>query len=98
MLDLSASQFVIPILVHEYSTESCIIEAVPLATASRQNSLYRIRIPPDQLNPNGWFDGALQVKYSGSNNRKKKTGRIDLRAGSLPMPLPSRGMALEKKQ
>jgi ribonuclease Z len=88
MLLLSDTYSMVPILVHEFATEPCDPEPQPILTRAR---LYRVSLPPDQLNPNGFYDGNLDEAFLTRFDRKKKTGRADLRASAKRIKLPSPG-------
>ncbi|KAL0052085.1 hypothetical protein WJX82_007711 [Trebouxia sp. C0006] len=88
MLLLSDTYSMVPILVHEFATEACDLEPEPILTRAR---LYRVSLPPDQLNPNGYYDGNLDEAFLTRFDRKKKTGRADLRASAKRIKLPSPG-------
>lgn len=78
----------VPILVHEFATEPCDPEPQPILTRAR---LYRVSLPPDQLNANGYYDGNLDEAFLTRFDRKKKSGRADLRASAKRIKLPSPG-------
>ncbi|KAA6417929.1 MAG: ribonuclease Z [Trebouxia sp. A1-2] len=86
MLLLSDTYSMVPILVHEFATAACDPEPQPILTRAR---LYRVLVPPDQLNPNGYYDGNLDEAFLTRFDRKKKTGRADLRASAKRIKLPS---------
>ncbi|DBA74831.1 TPA: hypothetical protein ACH3X2_009173 [Trebouxia sp. C0005] len=88
MLLLSDTYSMVPILVHEFATAACDPEPQPILTRAR---LYRVLVPPDQLNPNGYYDGNLDEAFLTRFDRKKKTGRADLRASAKRIKLPSPG-------
>ncbi len=88
MLLLSDTYSMVPILVHEFATEACDPEPQPILTRAR---LYRVSLPPDQLNPNGYYDGNLDEAFLTRFDRKKKTGRADLRASAKRIKLPFPG-------
>ncbi|DBA89422.1 hypothetical protein WJX77_002898 [Trebouxia sp. C0004] len=88
MLLLSDTYSMVPILVHEFAREACDPEPQPILTRAR---LYRVSLPPDQLNPNGYYDGNLDEAFLARFDRKKKTGRADLRASAKRIKLPSPG-------
>ena len=88
MLLLSDTYSMVPILVHEFATEACDPEPQPILARAR---LYRVSLPPDQLNPNGYYDGNLDEAFLTRFDRKKKTGRADLRASAKRIKLPSPG-------
>lgn len=88
MLLLSDTYSMVPILVHEFGTTAC--DQAPQLILSRAR-LYRVAVPPDQLNPNGYYDGNLDEAFLTRFTQKKKRGRADLRASAKHLKLPSPG-------
>lgn len=93
MLLLSDTYSMVPILVHEFHTAACNQEPEQILKRAR---LYRVSLPPDQLNPNGYYDGTLDEAFLARFDRKKKNHRADLRASAKHIKLPSPGTALAK--
>ena len=88
MLLLSDTYSMVPILIHEFSFEACDPEPEQILERGR---LYKVRLPPDQLNPEGYYDGTLKKAFLSRYSKKKKTGRDDLRAQTKKMKLPEPG-------
>lgn len=88
MLLLSDTYSMVPILVHEFGRTAC--DQAPQLILSRAR-LYRVAVPPDQLNPNGYYDGNLDEAFLTRFTQKKKRGRADLRASAKHLKLPSPG-------
>ena len=91
MLLLSDTYSMVPILIHEFQTAACNQEPEMILKRAR---LYRVLLPPDQLNSNGHYDGTLDVAFLSRYDRKKKGGRADLRASTKQIKLPSPGEQL----
>ena len=81
----------VPILIHEFSTTACDPQPEKILERGR---LYKVRLPPDQLNPEGYYDGTLKKAFLARFSRKKKSGRADLRAPTKKMRLPEPGEGL----
>ena len=88
MLLLSDTYSMVPILVHEFSRKPC--DPRPELILKRAR-LYRVALPPDQLNPQGYYDGNLDEAFLARFDKKKKSGRADLRAAAKRITLPSPG-------
>ena len=88
MLLLSDTYSMVPILIHEFQTAACNQEPEMILKRAR---LYRVLLPPDQLNSNGYYDGTLEEAFLSRYDRKKKGGRADLRASTKQIKLPSHG-------
>ena len=88
MLLLSDTYSMIPILIHEFQTAACNQEPEMILKRAR---LYRVLLPPDQLNSNGYYDGTLDEAFLSRYNRKRKGGRADLRASTKQIKLPLPG-------
>ncbi|KAI3438563.1 hypothetical protein D9Q98_000990 [Chlorella vulgaris] len=91
MLSVSRTYLEMPVVIHEFVTTAVPPEeldvAVPINPRSR---LYLTRLPPDQLNPEGYYDAELRTLLA-RHTRKRSNSGIDLRAGVLPLPLPEPG-------
>ncbi len=92
MLQLSDTYSMVPILVHEFSTAASDPEPELILERAR---LYRVSLPPDQLNPSGYYDGNLDEVFLTRFDKKKKTGKADLRASAKRIRLPCPGKALQ---
>ena len=57
----------------------------------RRARLYRVLLPPDQLNPRGHYDAALSAMYERATRKKRQSPGGDSRLGSLPLSLPQPG-------
>lgn len=91
---LSDTYSMVPIIIHEFSSGSC--DPVPVKILERAR-LYKVQLPPDQLNPEGYYDGSLKKAFLARYDRKKKTGRSDLRRQTKQMRLPEPGELPTKK-
>ena len=56
MLQLSDTYCEVPFIVHEFSTQACSPEPECILPRAR---LFRVRLAPDQLNPEGHYDADL---------------------------------------
>jgi ribonuclease Z len=56
----------------------------------RRSRLYAVQLPPDALNPEGYYDGELSAMLA-RHTRKRSGGGADLRAAVVPLPLPPPG-------
>ena len=56
MLQLSDTYCEVPFIVHEFSTQACSPEPECILPRAR---LFRVRLAPDQLNPEGYHDADL---------------------------------------
>ena len=64
----------------------------------RRARLYLAQLPPDQLNPRGHYDAALQPVYDRATRRRRHSGPSgDPRLSSLPLDLPPPGARLLRK-
>lgn len=88
MLLLSDTYSMVPILVHECQPHACNQEPEMILQRAR---LYRVLLPPDQLNSFGYYDGTLDAAFLSRYDRKKKGGRADLRASTKQMTMPPPG-------
>lgn len=90
MLSISRTYLEMPVILHEFAPR-----AVPgdqlfkPVEVNRRSRLYAVSLPPDQLNPDGYYDGELSAMLS--RHKKSKGHTSDLRAGTLPQSLPSPG-------
>ena len=90
MLLLSDTYSMVPILVHEFQPAACSQEPELILKRAR---LYRVLLPPDQLNSTGYYDGTLDAAFLSMYDKKKKGGRLDLRASTREIQLPSPGQS-----
>lgn len=91
MLSLSRTYLEMPVILHEFTPKPIPSEAlgVPVEVV-RRSRLYGVQLPPDQLNPEGFYDGRLTTMLS-RHTRKRTTARTDFRSGALPQNLPPPG-------
>lgn len=91
MLTVSRTYLEMPVIIHEMIPGPVPAEQLnePVQINPRSR-LYVMRVPPDQLNPEGYCDAELRTLLS-RHTRKKSNPGIDTRAGSLPLPLPPPG-------
>ncbi|GAB4824088.1 hypothetical protein N2152v2_011134 [Parachlorella kessleri] len=90
MLTVSRTYLEMPVIIHEFATEAVPEEQQVPVAVSRRARLYAMRLPPDQLNQDGYYDGEIRTMLA-RHRRKKVGGGIDERAGTLPLPLPEAG-------
>ena len=88
MLLLSDTYSMVPILVHEFQEAACNQQPELILKRAR---LYRVMLPPNQLNPQGYYDGTLDAAFLSRYDKKKKGGKSDLRASARQIPLPAPG-------
>ena len=62
----------------------------PSGRGPRTLRLFATQLPPDQLNPEGYYDGELSVMLT-RHTRKKAGGGLDLRSSVLPLEYPPPG-------
>lgn len=77
MLQLSDTYCEVPFIVHEFTTQACSPEPECILPRAR---LYRVRLAPDQLNPEGHYDADL--------SRVRQTVHA-VHAASAPVQHPS---------
>lgn len=91
MLSVSRTYLEMPVIIHEFATHPVPDEELDeLIQINPRARLYVTRLPPDQLNPEGYYDAELSPMLS-RHTRKRSNSGIDLRAGTLPLDLPPRG-------
>ena len=91
MLAVSKTYLEMPVIVHEFTPRAVPAEQLDQPTeVLRRARLYAVAVPPDQLNPEGYYDGQLSAMLS-RHTRKKSSSGIDARSGTLPQNLPSPG-------
>lgn len=71
LLQCSNTFLEMPVVVHEFVTYAVSEEEMLPQPLNKRAKLFRALMPPDQLNPNGWINGAIdafmpiQVRCSG---------------------------------
>lgn len=88
MLSVSKTYLEMPVVLHEFTPRP--VKEVKPVEVVRRSRLYGIQLPPNQLNPEGFYDGQLTTMLS-RHTRKRTTERADSRAGTLPQDLPPPG-------
>ena len=80
-----------PVVIHEFTPGPVSIDAIkhPVEVLKRSR-LFATKLPPDQLNPEGYYDGELSPMLS-RHTKKRTGGGSDLRSGTLPQNLPEPG-------
>jgi ribonuclease Z len=93
MLAVSRTYLEMPVILHELTPGHVEPDTigVPVEVLKRSR-LYAMKLPPDQLNPDGYYDGALSPMLN-RHTKKRSGGGNDLRAGTLPQHLPPPGDA-----
>ena len=91
MLSVSRTYLEMPVIVHEFTPGPIPSESYgqPVEVLKRSR-LYALKLPPDQLNPEGYYDAELSAMLS-RHTKKKNGGGSDLRSGTLPQNLPEPG-------
>jgi ribonuclease Z len=91
MLAVSKTYLEMPVILHEFTPRAVPAEQLDQPTeVLRRARLYAVAVPPDQLNPDGYYDGQLSAMLA-RHTRKKSSAGLDSRAGTLPQNLPSPG-------
>jgi ribonuclease Z len=91
MLAVSRTYLEMPVILHEFTPRAVPPEALAAPQeVLRRSRLYAMPLPPDQLNPEGYYDGTLAPMLA-RNGRRRAGGGADLRSGALPQALPPRG-------
>ncbi|CAL8471292.1 g10834 [Coccomyxa elongata] len=91
-LAVSDTYIVMPIVVHEFVTH-----AVPEDELDRPEELekrcclFRMRVPPDQLNPQGYYDGQIVQLTKRHQQRRRRRKGPDERAILTEQRLPESG-------
>ena len=94
LLDLSDTFLKIPVIVHEFSSKPL---SQRLETLTRRAKLWKVDIPPDQLNEEGFYDARLDSvlpikrKLAKRGKRSNLLNTTDSRAGFRPFDLPPPG-------
>ena len=91
MLAVSRTYLEMPVIIHEFTPGPVPSESLwqPVEVLKRSR-LYAMKLPPDQLNPEGYYDGELSPMLS-RHTKKRSGGGSDLRSGTLPQQLPKPG-------
>lgn len=91
MLAVSRTYLEMPVVLHEFTTRPASSEQLsqPIEVL-RRSRLYAVALPPDQLNPEGYYDGTKTALINRSG-RKASASTGDLRAGLLEQELPPPG-------
>lgn len=91
MLSVSRTYLEMPVVLHEFTPRAVPSSKLEQPTeVLRRARLYAVPVPPDQLNPDGFYDGQLSVMLA-RHTRKKSSSGVDLRSGTLPQALPPPG-------
>ena len=91
LLAVSRTYLEMPVILHEFTPRAVPAEQLDQPQeVLRRARLYAIALPPDQLNPEGYYDGQLSVMLS-RHTRKKANAGYDARSGTLPQSLPPPG-------
>lgn len=91
MLAVSRTYLEMPVVLHEFSPRAVPPDQMATPTeVLRRSRLYAVPLPPDQLNPEGYYDGQLSTMLARHTKKRANSG-ADLRAGSLPQDLPQPG-------
>eukprot|EP00887_Chlorella_sp_A99_P004663 scaffold4.g4663.t1 len=92
MLSISRTYIELPILLHELTARppAGAAAAGEPVQVNKRARLYGVQLPPDQLNPEGYYDGEIRTMLA-RHTRKRQGSRVDLRAGTLPLTLPPPG-------
>lgn len=94
MMTVSNTYLEMPVIIHEMIPRALTPEEeqriqTPVLV-NKRSMLYAVAIPPDQLNPVGYYDGELSTMLT-RHTQKKQSGGIDERSGLLHMAVPSPG-------
>ena len=90
MLAVSRTYLEMPVVLHEFTPRAVPAQLDQPTEVLRRARLYAVAVPPDQLNPDGYYDGQLSVMLA-RHTRKKSTSGVDARSGTLPQALPPPG-------
>ena len=96
LLDLSETFLRMPVIIHEFSSKP---PSRRLELLTRRAKLWKVDIPPDQLNKEGFYDAKLDSVLPVKRRLAKKGKRsnllntTDARAGFRPFDLPPPGDA-----
>ncbi|KAK9827696.1 hypothetical protein WJX81_001407 [Elliptochloris bilobata] len=91
MLAMSDTYITMPVIVHELVDGPVPAEEMDQPQVlDRRSCLYRVRVPPDQLNPLGYYDGELS-QFLSRHKRKRRHKGGDMRANLRSLDLPGPG-------
>lgn len=90
MMSVSETYLEMPVLIHEFTPRSVAPEEREPMPILRRAKLWRVLLPPDQLNEDGYYDGDMKAMM-GRHTRRQKKSRVDNRANSRELPLPEPG-------
>lgn len=93
LLQLSDTYIAMPIIVHEFVDHAVSVEEMENPEQLDQRScLFRVLLPPDKLNPKGYYDGTLAPFLSRASARTNAMARgVDERVNHRQLPLPPPG-------
>jgi ribonuclease BN (tRNA processing enzyme) len=94
-LSVSNTYLEMPVVIHEFTPRPLTTpeqqEAIDKPILINQRSmLYATYLPPDQLNPRGYYDGELQAMLA-RHTQKRQNSRMDGRSGALSLEMPPPG-------
>ena len=94
MLAVSRTYLEMPVVLHELNPGRVSEADMEIKEVLKRSRLYACKLPPDALNPQGYYDGELKSML----RRSAKSAEVgsaskanDLRAGTLPQRLPGPG-------
>jgi ribonuclease BN (tRNA processing enzyme) len=94
MLAVSRTYLEMPVILHELTPGRVSEADMEIKEVLKRSRLYACKLPPDALNPQGYYDGELKSML----RRSAKSAEVgsaskanDLRAGTLPQRLPGPG-------
>lgn len=94
MLAVSRTYLEMPVVLHELTPGPVTDADREIKEVLKRSRLYACKLPPDALNPEGYYDGELRSML----RRSAKSAEVgsasktsDLRAGTLPQQLPGPG-------
>jgi len=90
MLSISRTYLEMPVILHELTPGPVGGKDSGPVEVLKRSRLYAMKVPPDQLNPDGYYDGELSAMLK-RHTKKRSGGGSDLRAGTLPQKLPAPG-------
>ena len=93
MLAVSRTYLEMPVVLHELTPGRVPEEAMEISEVLKRSRLYACKLPPDALNPQGWYDGELKsmLKRHKNSTVGSSSKASDLRAGTLEQALPGPG-------
>ena len=90
MLSVSRTYLEMPVILHELTPGPVSGKDAAPVEVLKRSRLYAKKVPPDQLNHDGYYDGELSPMLK-RHTKKRSGGGSDLRAGTLPQRLPPPG-------